>query len=109
MINHHELNIPKAPLVMSQSRKILYFLILLLFLLSMNIWIGWEGRGYKLQLIIGVMALLAIWKGHIKFSYAKINILTFSLVVYWTFFSMDTSFLFLLYSFFYLFYYNMLE
>ena len=65
MINHHELNIPKAPLVMSQSRKILYFLILLLFLLSMNIWIGWEGRGYKLQLIIGVMALLAIWKGDI--------------------------------------------
>ena len=92
MINHHELNIPKAPLVMSQSRKILYFLILLLFLLSMNIWIGWEGRGYKLQLIIGVMALLAIWKGHIKFSYAKINILTFSLVVIGQF---------LLYSFFY--------
>ncbi len=86
MINHHELSIPKAPLVMSQSRKILYFLILLLFLLSMNIWIGWEGRGYKLQLIIGVMALLAIWKGHIKFSYAKINILTFSLVVIGHFF-----------------------
>lgn len=86
MINHHELCISKAPLMMSHSRKILYFLVLLLFLLSMNIWIGWEERGYKLQLLIGVLALITIWSGHIKLSCTKVNVLTFILVVVGHFF-----------------------
>lgn len=50
------------------------------FLLSMKLWLGWEGRERKLYMLIGLAAFIVMTSGHIKFSFSKINIITFLLV-----------------------------
>lgn len=66
---------------LNTARKILYTLILLSFLLSMRLWIGWEGRAYKLNMFIGLFALLIMLIKHIPFSISKQNFITFIFIV----------------------------
>lgn len=68
------------------ARKVLYTLILLSFLLSMRLWIGWEGRAYRLNMFIGLIAFLIMLTKHIPFSLTKQNLITFIFVIIANFF-----------------------
>lgn len=62
-------------------RKLLYFLIFFSFLLSMRIWLGWEDRAYRLNMFIGIFALFLMLFKRIAFSFTRINIITFLVLV----------------------------
>lgn len=47
----------------------------------MNLWIGWEGKLGRLNMIVGLLSLIIIIKNHIHLNYSKINLVTFSLLV----------------------------
>lgn len=69
-----------------KHRILLYFLLFLSFLLSMNIWIGWEERGHRLNLIVGLLAFLLMIFNRVKFSFTRTNIIVFFLIVLGRFF-----------------------
>lgn len=62
-------------------RKLLYSLFFFSFLLSMNLWLGWEGRAKYLNAIIAILSLVIIWLKKIKLTFSTQNIGMFLLLV----------------------------
>lgn len=58
----------------SVVRKLLYSLFYLSFLLSMNLWLGWEGRAKYFNAIIGVLSLVIIYLNRIKLNFSFQNV-----------------------------------
>ncbi len=75
--NNVIISLPKP----NTARKILYSLTFFSFLLSMRLWIGWEGRDYRLNMLIGVLVFLIMLTKHISFSLTKQNLITFIFIV----------------------------
>ena len=55
----------------------LYFLIFILFLTSMNLWIGWNGRSKYIYMCVGLIALLYVCVNHVKINLDKRNVFSF--------------------------------
>lgn len=79
------------------KRNILYSLIFLSFLLSMKLWLGWEGRLNAMNYTIGVLLLLVVLIFNIKLSFNKQNISFFVLFVIATLLVVPLGYGFILY------------
>lgn len=55
--------------------KVFAFMLFMLFLISMEFWIGWNGRKPIMLAIIGVLTLLAKFLEHVPFKYSNRNLI----------------------------------
>ena len=59
----------------------LYFCIFILFVTSMGLWIGWNGRGDYIYAVIGVFMFLFVRTNHVKLEYSKRNVISLIVVI----------------------------
>lgn len=60
---------------------LLYFCIFMLFLLSMNLWIGWAGRGKYIQAVFSVGAALSVMGYGVRLNFSWRNLLSLAVII----------------------------
>ena len=72
-----------------KEHKFLYFCIFLLFLLSMNLWIGWENRWTYETLVISIVMVGIIMHEHIRLDFSYRNVIPLLVVIFADFYIID--------------------
>ena len=63
------------------SHKSLYFCLFIFFLLSMNLWIGWDDRQYYLCAVISVVSICLVSIENIRFKYSVQNVISLACII----------------------------